>query len=114
MSPTDRSIVNALRKPQVFSIGSQSRRLSLLRQRLDARQLLPFQELQRRPAAGRDVGNAISNAGIVHRRNRVPAADDRRSTRIVDHGIRDLLRTASEWHFFENTHRAVPYDGLGD
>src|SRR6184192_1627772 len=44
-------------------------------------QLAPLEELERRAAAGRDVGHGVREAGARERGHRVAAADDRRAVR---------------------------------
>ena len=67
---------------------------SLVRQRLDARQRLPAEELERGAAAGRDVRDAIGDAGLVDGRHRIAAADDRRALD-VRHRLRDAERAGA-------------------
>jgi len=64
--------------------------LFLFRQRFDSRQLLAFQELQRRPAAGRNVRDFIGNVGSFHGRHGISAAYDRSCARILSHGVSQL------------------------
>src|SRR5215470_10717296 len=90
--------------------------LLLLRQRLDSRQLLSFQELERSTATGRDMGNLVRDIRRLYRRDRVSAADDRSRTAVIRNRMSDLecaLREA--WHF-KVAHRPVPNDcaGIGD
>src|ERR1044071_4317963 len=89
---------------------SQARDLFLVGERLDARQLLPFQKLQRCSAPGGDVGDAVRNACIVYGGNGVATADDRSSARIIDNRMGGLLRAARKWVFFEYAHGTVPDD----
>ena len=58
------------------------------RQRRDARQRPAAEELERRAAAGRDVRDAVGDAGLLDRRDRVAAADDRRALH-RGHRLRD-------------------------
>ena len=82
-------------------------------QNLDARQLLPLDELERGAAAGRDVlhlrGDVLARG--VHRRRAVAAADDGEGAR-RGHGARDAERPGGEGRLLEEAHRAVPEDRL--
>src|SRR5262249_43766322 len=61
-----------------FQLPQTKRRLAMsLLQRRDPGQLLALEELERRAAAGRDVGHSLGDPGGVHRGHRVSAADDR-------------------------------------
>jgi len=51
--------------------------LLLVRQRLYAWQLLPFQKFKRSAAAGGDVSDLVGYSGLVDSRDRVAATDDR-------------------------------------
>ncbi len=83
----------------------------MLLQRDDARQRAPLDELERRAAAGRAVGDARGEPELVHRGERVAAADHRCSGRVGDR-VRHRLGARREGVDLEDAHRAVPEDRL--
>src|SRR6266540_919738 len=80
---------------------------SRLAERDDTRQLAAAEEFQRCAAAGRDVRDAIGDARLGDRGNRVAAADDGRSFDLRD-GPRHFDRALRERVDLEHTHRAIP------
>ena len=83
-----------------------------LLQRRDGRQLLAFEELEERTAAGRDVRDAVADAELLDGRERVAAARDRERFARRD-GIRDAARAGRELGVLEHAERAVPHDRAG-
>src|SRR5437763_12129427 len=74
----------------------------LVGQRFHARQLAPFEEFERGAAAGRDVRDLFGYAGLVHRRKREAAADNRRRINVSCDGFSVLCSTAGEWLAFNH------------
>ena len=60
----------------------------------------------------RDVGDRVGHAGLVDRRHRVAAADDRRALAPSAHGAGHGDRAGRERRHLEHAHRAVPDHGL--
>src|SRR5438105_5868763 len=82
-------------------------------QRFYSRQLLTFQELKRRAAAGRDVGDFVGDSGGMHGGDRVSASYDPNGASVLSDSLGDVERSFSKWSYFEDAHRAVPDDGAG-
>src|SRR5437868_12761954 len=78
-----------------------------IRYRLHAWQFLPFDQLERGPAACRDVGHALSEAELLDRLHRLAAADHAHR-RAVGHRPSDRLGPVRELRLLEQAHRAVP------
>src|SRR6185503_5064039 len=86
-------------------------RMSGLRQHGHARQRAAAEPFERRATAGGDVRDPVGDARLLHRRNRVAAADDRRAAH-GGHGVRHGNRAAGELIDLEHTHRPVPHHGV--
>src|SRR3954463_15352359 len=81
-------------------------------QNRNAGELLAFEVLERRAAAGGDVPEGVLvEAERAYGRGRVAAADDGEALR-RRHGLGDALRTGRERRELEDAHGAVPEDGL--
>src|SRR5438132_157351 len=76
---------------------------------LERRQLLAFEHLEERAAAGRDVADVLLDAVLRDRRERVAAARDAEGRGLRD-GARDRLRAVRERVELEDAHRPVPHD----
>ena len=85
-----------------------------IRQRGDAGQRLPLEELQRRAAAGRDVRHASRETQHVRGRRSVAAADDadRAGASRARDRLADDLRACAIRRLFVDAHRAVEDDRL--
>ena len=90
------------------------RRLGPIQQHGHPRQLAPLEELERRAAAGRDVGHLVGQALLGDRRHRVAAADDDRRAMLgaVRQQPRHRVRAVRERRDLEHAERAVPEHGL--
>src|ERR1700732_4918515 len=86
-------------------------RSALLGESFHSRQLLAFEELERRAAAGRDVCDLVRDASCIDGCHRVAAAHDRGCARVLCDGIGNFESTLSKRCNLENAHRAVPDDG---
>src|SRR6266542_5375068 len=84
---------------------------SRLAERDDTRQLAAAEEFQRCAAAGRDVRDAIGDARLGDRGDRVAAADARRAFHDRDRAS-DLDGPLRECVDLEHAHGAIPRDGL--
>ena len=73
----------------------------------DAGQLASLEELERRAAAGRDVGDGVGLPGARERGDRVAAADDRDAA-TGRQRLGDRHRARGEGVDLEDAHRAVP------
>src|SRR5205814_1787322 len=70
------------------------------------------EEFERGATACRDVRDAVGDAGVLHRRDRIAAADDRRPLDGSDRaGDRD--RAGGKHLDLEDAHRSIPHDCLG-
>src|SRR5690606_16919695 len=72
-----------------------------LLQRRDGRQLLAFEELEKRAAARRDVGDAIADVELLDRRERVSTAGNRERAAVCDRG-RDAPRAGRKLGVLEH------------
>src|SRR4029079_8160380 len=79
--------------------------------RCDPGQLLALEQLERRPAAGRDPVDVVVEGELGDRADGVAAADDRVP---IDRGDRlgDRFRPSCERLPLEDAHRSVPEDRL--
>ena len=79
-----------------------------------AGQLAALEELERRAAAGRDVGHPVGQALLGDRRDRVAATDDDRRAGVGPLGQhpRDGLGAVRERRDLEHAERPVPEHGL--
>ena len=76
------------------------------------REFPPAEEFERRAAAGRNVRDPVGDAGLCDRRNRVPAAYDRRALTSAT-AFATAIVPCRERVDFEDAHRPVPGDRLG-
>jgi hypothetical protein len=72
-----------------------------------------FEEFQAGSAARRDVGDTISDAGLLNSSDRVSAADDGGGVVVAGDSCGDLVRAAGEGGHLEDAHGSVPDDGAG-
>mmetsp|Transcript_11079 Transcript_11079/g.26960 ORF Transcript_11079/g.26960 Transcript_11079/m.26960 type:complete len:493 (+) Transcript_11079:174-1652(+) len=93
----------------------QRRRLAATRLRLveggHAGEHLALEELERRAAAGGDVGHLVGEARLLNRRDGVTAADDGDAVE-VGQGVGDAEGALGEGIHLKHTHGTVPDDGL--
>src|SRR5208282_6073160 len=83
--------------------------LGALLQNCNRRQRLAFEELEKGAAGGGDVTDAIGDAELVDRGDRVTAACNRKGVRLGN-GERECARAGGERVQLENADRAVPDD----
>src|SRR5262249_24597816 len=85
-------------------------------ERLDSWQGLTLQPLQKRPARGRDIGEALDRACGAERSDGIAAARDRHKVpgrREFRRRFRDLDCASVEWLDFEGAERPIPDQRLG-
>src|SRR5580658_4932878 len=100
-----------------YSVGHSGRRTRArigraLFQHRDRRQGLTFDEFKKRAAAGGNVGDAVLDAVLLDRRQRIAAAGEGKCLAAGDR-LGDGARAFAKLIDFEYAHRAVPDDGTG-
>src|SRR5690606_22686932 len=79
-------------------------------QRGHGRQFLAFDKLKEGATAGGNIGNAVSNAILVHRCQRIATAGNREGIALGNR-FRHFTGAFTELVELEHAHRAVPDDG---
>src|SRR5579875_3673767 len=95
------------------AVGPRSFSHLFFRQGFDARQFFAFQKLKGCAAAGRDVRNLISHAGLFYSGYRITSADDGDGLTVFGHGLGHLSGPFGKCRHFKDAHGAVPDQGAG-
>src|SRR5690606_11369309 len=88
---------------------------SLVGERSDAGQVLPFEQLERSAATGRHMTDLVGDAEVFGRRRGVTATDDGGGPSLGrgHDRLTDLTRPGGKHRKLEHPDRTVPNDGLG-
>src|SRR5262249_56021036 len=70
------------------------------------------EKFQRRPTAGRHVGNLIGKSHLVNRGGAVPSTDDGDRLAVCGHGAGNFSGALGKSLVLEQPHRAIPEDRL--
>ena len=99
--------------PDAAFLTTTDHRSRLLRQRLDARQLLAFEKFERSSAAGGDVRDLVRYAGLVDGATESPPPMIDVAALLAATALAIALVPTAKLRKFEDARRAVPDDRLG-